>query len=124
MRKTVFRSLLFAAAVVAVSLVVDSLFTLLTRAGTGGQFFVFRVALHGATFVFAAAGAAAGFAFLGGYSIRNAHIVSMGATLGLFTAAVALMAVEVGAYWSLTAWLLVTSALVSLLGGKVLGTTC
>ncbi len=67
--------------------------------------------------------AAAGFAFAGGYSIRNAHIVSMGAALGLFTAAVALMAVEVGAYWPLTAWLLVTSALVSLLGGKVLGTT-
>jgi hypothetical protein len=124
MRQAVLRSLVFAGALVAVSVGVDLLLTVFTQASRGERFFMFRIALHGATFVFSALGAAAGFAFLRRCTISGVRIVSLGATLGLFTSAVAQAAVQVGGYWSLTAWLLATSALVSFFGGKVLGDPC
>jgi hypothetical protein len=125
MRKTLLRSLLFAGAVVAVSLTIDLLFAFFYQAGPmqgrGKQFFIFRTALHGATFVLTAVGATIGFAFVRSYSITNARIVSLGAALGLFTLAAALMAIRMGGFWGITVWLIAASALVSFFGGKMLG---
>jgi hypothetical protein len=125
MRKTVLRALAFAGAMVAVSLAIDLLLAVFYQEiplrDRGRQFFVFRTALHGATFVLTALGAAVGFAFLRSYSIANARILSLGAALGLFTLAAALTAVQAGGFWGITAWLIVGSALVSFFGGRVLG---
>jgi hypothetical protein len=125
MRKTVLRSLAFAGAVVAVSLAIDLLLAVFYQEtplqDRGRHFFIFRTALHGATFVLTALGAAAGFAFLRRYSIAYARIVSLGAALGLFTAAAALTAIRVGGFWGITAWLIFGSALVSFFGGRALG---
>jgi hypothetical protein len=101
MLKTVLRSVVFAAAVVAVSLAVDLLLAVFYQ-GTplqdrSKQFFIFRAALHGATFLLTAAGAAVGFAFLRSYSITHAR------------------------FWAITVWLIAGSALVAFFGGKVLG---
>jgi hypothetical protein len=122
--QAVLRSLVFAGALVAVSVVVDLLLTVFTQAGRGERFFIFRVALHGATFVFSALGAAVGFAFLRRCSISGVRIAALGATLGVFSALVAQAAVQAGGYWALTAWLVATSALVSFFGAKVLGDPC
>lgn len=122
MRKTLLRALIFAAAVVAVSLALDlSLAVYQGGLASVRQFIVFRVALHGATLVFTAAGAAIGFVFLRSYSIPYARIAALGAALGLVSLAAATMAVRAGAYWGILAWLIGGSALVSFLGGKVLG---
>jgi hypothetical protein len=126
MKKTVLRSLAFAGAVVAVSLAIDLLFAVFYQGapaqGRGKQFFMFRTALHGATFVLTAIGAAMGFAFLRSYSITSARILSLGAALGLFTLAAALTAIQVGGFRGIAFSLIVASALVSFFGGKVLGT--
>lgn len=124
MRKTLVRSLLFAGAVVGVSLAIDLLSVLYQGGpaqGRGRQFLVFRAALHGATFVLTALGAATGFWFLRSYPITSARIASLGAALGLFTLSAALMAVRIGGFWGITAWLIAGSALVAFFGGKVLG---
>lgn len=123
-RQAVLRPLVFAGALVAVSVAVDLLLTVFTQTGRGERFFTFRLALHGATFVFSALGAAVGFAFLRGCTISGVRIASLGATLGLFTSAVAQAAVQAGGFWALTAWLVATSALVAFFGAKVLGDPC
>jgi hypothetical protein len=127
MRKTVLRSLVFAGAVTAVSLAIDLLLAVFHQEpplqDRGKQFFIFRTALHGASFVLTAVGAAVGFAFLRPYSIANARIAALGAALGLFTLAAALTAVRIGGFWGITVALIVGSALVCFLGGKALGST-
>ncbi|TAK84998.1 MAG: hypothetical protein EPO20_12490 [Betaproteobacteria bacterium] len=124
MGKTLLRSLVFAGAVVGVSLALDLLVTVLYQGGpvpgAGRRFIVFRTALHGATFVFTAIGAAIGFAFLGSHTISYGRIASLGAALGVVTLAAAIMGVRGGAYWAILGWLIVGSALVSFFGAKVL----
>lgn len=127
MRKVILRTLLFAATVLAVSLITDMLFAVVYQGGPsrGGEraFLMFRLALHGATFVLTAIGAAVGFAFLRAYSIANARIAVLGAGLGLFTLAAVLTVMRFVGFWGVTAWLLVASALVAYSGGRFLGTT-
>lgn len=125
MGKTLLRPLAFAGAVAAVSLALDLFATVFYQGvpvpGSGRQFIVFRAALHGATFVFTALGAAAGFAFLRSYSIGYARIALLGAAFGMVTFAAAIAGVRLGAYWAILGWLIAGSALVCLFGAKVLG---
>jgi len=118
--------LVFAAAVAAVSLVVDLLFAVVYQGGPAPgrtrEFLVFRSALHGATLVLTAVGAAAGFAFLRSYAISYARIVLLGAALGLVTVAAVLGALKVGGFWAVTAWLILSSGVVAYSGGMAFGT--
>jgi hypothetical protein len=126
MRTAILRALLFAGAVVAVSVAIDLLMTVFYLGdpvlGRGRQFYVFRLAIHGASFVLTALGSAVGFAFLRAYSITNAHVCLLGAALGMFTLSAALMAVKTGGFLVVAVLLVVGSALVAHLGGKALGT--
>ena len=125
MRTTLLRSLVFAGAVVAVALAMDLLIAFFLQGcpvpGRGRQFFMFRTALHGATFAFTAVGAAMGFAFVRCYSMTYARIVLLGAVSGMFALAAVQMAIQTGSFWGITVWLILGSALVSYLGGKLLG---
>lgn len=125
MRKSILRALIFAAAVVSVSLALDLLFAVFYQGGPvpgrAKQFWTYRAALHGATFVLTTVGGAVGFAFLQSYAITNARIVALGAALGLFTLVVLLAAFQVGGFWGMAIWLLAGSAIVAFVGGRVLG---
>lgn len=125
MRMTLLRSLVFAAAVLAVSLAGDLLVTAWVQGvpmqSWGRQFIVFRIALHGATFVFVAVGAMAGFALQRSHAIAVTRIACLGAAAGLFALAAVRTAVNTGSFKVITVALLIVSALVCFLGGKVLG---
>ncbi len=121
MGKSLLRALVLAAGVVAVSLALDLLVSLFYGAQWGRQFVVFRMALHGATFVFTALGAALGFAFVRAPPIAYARIALLGATLGVATFGVAMAGIRLGAYWAVLAWLIAGSALAAHFGAKVLG---
>lgn len=126
MRRTILRALILAAAVVSVSLVVDLLYSVVHQGGPARgrtrEFLVFRSALHGATLVLTAVGAAAGFAFLRSYAISNARIVLLGSALGLVTVAAVLGALKVGGFRAVAAWLVLSSGVVAYSGGMALGT--
>lgn len=125
MRMTLLRSLAFAVAVLLVSLAGDLLVTVWVQGmpmhGWGRQFIVFRIALHGATFVFVAIGAMAGFALLRSHSMAISRVAFLGAAAGLFALAAVRTAVNTGSFKVITIALLVVSALICFLGGKVLG---
>lgn len=126
MGKAILRALIFAGAVVAISMTTDFLFAVVYQGGPsrGGEraFLTFRTALHGATFVLTAVGAGVGFGLLRGLVIANARVALLGAGLGLVTLAAVLTAMRSVGFWGVTVWLVVASALAAHLGGKVLGT--
>jgi len=126
MRRTIIRALVFAVTLTAISLAVDLLSVLLNQGGLphGGarQFVVFRSALHGATLVLSAIGALMGFGFLRSYSIAIARIVALAALLGIFTLAALFVAFQIAGFWAMALWLIVSSAVTSYVGGRVLGT--
>lgn len=126
MRKPVIRALVFAVTLTAASLTFDLLFTVVYPGGpphgVTRQFIVFRSALHGATLVLSAVGALTGFAFLRSYSISNARIATLAAFLGVFTLAALLIAFQVAGFWTMALWLVLSSAVTSYFGGRLLGT--
>ena len=126
MRRTLLRALVFAGAVVAVSLAIDLLLTVVyqggPRQGRTREFLVFRSALHGATFVLTAIGATLGFALLQSYSITIKRIALLGGALGLFALGAVLTAVHIGGFRGISVLLLVASGLIAFFGGKLLGT--
>ena len=126
MRRAIIRALVFAVAVTAISLAFDLLFTMFYQEGPGHgvtrQFIVFRSALHGATLVLTAVGALLGFAFLRSYSIANTRIVTLAAFLGMITLAALSIAFQVAGFWAMALWLVLSSAVTSYVGGRVLGT--
>ena len=126
MGKTLLRALIFGASVVAVTLAID-LVAIAWQGGLGDgrgrQFLAFRGALHGATFVMAAAGALAGFAFLHAHAIADGWIAMLGAAFGVFAIAAVLGAVHRGAFAVAAALLPVAAGLLAYFGGKVLATT-
>jgi hypothetical protein len=77
--------------------------------------------MHGATLVLTAIGAGIGFGLLRAYTITNARIVGLGVVLGLLTLAGAVVAFQAAGIAGVGAWLLLGSAAVAFLGGKVLG---
>src|SRR5574340_587974 len=113
MAKSLFRALVLAAGVVAVSLALDVLVALYYQAGApqrwGRQFLVFRMALHGATFVFSLVGAWIGFAFVRAYAINYGRVAALGAALGGVTFAAAIAGIRLGVYWAILAWLIAGS---------------
>jgi len=126
MRKAILRALLFSGAVLAVSVTTDALMTVFYVGdpvlGRERQFYVFRSAIHGASFVLTLLGSAAGFAFLRSCSIPGSRVVLLGAALGMFTLSAALIAVRTGGFLVVAVLLIAGSALVAYFGGKVLGT--
>ena len=102
MRMTLLRSLVFAAAVLAVSVAGDLVMTILVQGmpidSWGRQFIVFRIALHGATFVFVAIGAMAGFALIRLHTMAISRIAFLGAASGLFALAAVRTAVNTGSF--------------------------
>lgn len=126
MRRTIIRALVFAGTVTAISLAVDLLLAVFYQGwpphGATKQFLVFRSALHGATLVVTAIGALVGFGFLRSYTIANARIVLLAAFVGIFTLPALLIAFQFAGFWGMALWLLLCSAVVSYLGGRVLGT--
>lgn len=119
------RSLIFALTVTAVSLAVDLLVSLGVQGGPPPgrtrEFFVFRSALHGATFVLTAAGALAGFALMRRYRISVRRVTALGVVVGLLTLAALLTAMRLGGFRAMAAWLLVASIVVSSAGARLLG---
>lgn len=124
-RTTIVRALIFAVTLTAVSLAFDLLFTVVYQGapphGVTRQFIVFRSALHGATLVLSAVGALTGFAFLRSYSIANTRIATLAAFLGMITLAALLVAFRVGGFWAMALWLVLSSAVTSYVGGRLLG---
>jgi len=126
MRRTVVRALVFAVTLTAASLAVDLVSAVLHQGGlphgVTRQALVFRGALHGATLVLSAAGALAGFAFLRSHSIGNARIAALAAFLGVFTLTALFVVFQFGGFRAMAAWLVLSSAVTSYVGGRALGT--
>lgn len=126
MRRTIIRALIFAVTLTAVSLAFDLVFTFFYQGGpphgATRQFLVFRSALHGATLVLTAVGAAAGFAFLRSYAIANSRIATLAAFLGMINLAALLVAFQIAGFQAMALWLVLSSALASYFGGKILRT--
>jgi hypothetical protein len=126
MRRTIIRALLFAVTVTAISLAGDLLLAVFHQGGPPHDatkaFLVFRSALHGATLVLTAIGAFAGFALLRSYTIANARIVVLAGVVGVFTLTALLIAFQLGGFRAMAVWLLLSSAVVSYSGGRLLGT--
>jgi len=125
MRKTVLRAFIFAGTVVVVSLAIDFLLAIFYQGGPPAEgredFLRMRAVIHGATLVLTAVGAALGFAFLRSYAITTFRIAALGALLGVFALSGALVSFQAGGLWGIGAWLVLGSALVALIGGRVLG---
>ena len=125
MRKTVLRALIFAGTVVAVSLAIDFLWAVFYQGGPPAagrdDFLLMRAAIHGATLVLTAVGAAVGFGFLRSYAITNLRVAALGILLGVFVLSGAIVSFQVGGLWAIGAWLVLGAALVTLIGGRLLG---
>lgn len=126
MRSAILRALVFAGAVTGASLAMDLVYTAFQQGapyrGLTREFAVFRLALHGATLVMTLAGALVGFALARSCEVALARIATLGVFLGVATLAALLVAFRVAGFWGMAAWLLLSGALVSYAGARLLGT--
>jgi hypothetical protein len=125
MRKTILRALIFSGTVAAVSLAIDFLLAIFYQggplAGDRSDFLQMRAIIHGATLVLGLIGAALGFVFLRCYAITTLRVVALGTVLGVFALSGVLVSFQAGGIWGGGAWLLLGSAAVALIGGRMLG---
>lgn len=124
MKEAVARALVFAACTLAATLLIDLALSLFYQAGPAEgrtrQFVAFRAALHGATFVLTALGAALGFAVSGVRHVATAHIAMLGAGFGAFALAATLTGVKLGGFAVIALVLVAGACAVAYFGARAI----